>query len=540
MNRPASEDAVRGDLEFGAIGRVPDVMAARHPDRTAIEDQGLTLTFAELLARVQTAQRALLSLGVAPGDRVAIQAPNMWQWIVAALAIARCGAVLVPVNTRYKGEETAWILARTGANVWFTVRGFLGHDFPAALAAAPAQGGRGRPLTTVLLSGDATPDELDWPAFIARSETVTAEQAAQVSAAVAPDTVADILFTSGTTGHPKGAMCTHRQALRAYRDWGAVVGLTSADRYLVVAPFFHAFGYKAGWLAALMVGAVILPEPVFDAAKVLARIGPDQISMLPGPPALYQTLLGRSDLGDHDLSTLRLAVTGAAVIPTELILRMRDTLGFATVITGYGLTEVCGVATMCRAGDDPEVIATTSGRALPGMQVRVVDSAGWPVANGEPGDVLVRGYNVMVGYLDDAEATRTTIDGDGWLHTGDIGVLDAAGNLRITDRSKDMFIMGGFNCYPAEIERVILLRDDVVHAAVIGVPDERMGEVGMAFVVPRADAALGDAELADAIIAWCRERLANFKVPRHVRVVPSLPMNAAGKVQKFKLRATVP
>jgi len=253
---------------------------------------------------------------------------------------------------------------------------------------------------------------------------------------------------------------------------------------------------------------------------------------LPGPPTLYQSMLAHPERGRYDLSCLRLAATGAAVIPVELVHRMRDELGFDTVVTAYGLSEACGVVTMCRCDDDPEIIATTSGRAIPGVEVRCVGADGAEVARGEPGEVVVRGYNVMRGYFDDDEATRENIDAAGWLHTGDVGVMDAAGNLRITDRIKDMFIMGGFNCYPAEIESLMFAHGEIAQVAVIGVPDERMGEVGKAFVVPVP----GARPTAEGIVRWCREHMANYKVPRHVEIVSELPMNALGKVTKFVLR----
>ena len=254
--------------------------------------------------------------------------------------------------------------------------------------------------------------------------------------------------------------------------------------------------------------------------------------MLVGAPAIYQSILAHPDRPRHDLSCLRLAVTGAAPTPVEMIRQMKDVLGFETVITGYGLTEACGIATMCRYDDDPETIATTSGRAIPGVEVLCVDADGKEVPRGEPGEVVVRGYNVMKGYLDDEAETRKAVDADGWLHTGDVAVMDERGYIRITDRIKDMFIMGGFNCYPAEIEKLMYAHDDVEQVAVIGVPDERMGEVGMAFVVRRAGASLE----SDDLVAWCRDQMANFKVPRRIEFVDELPLNASGKVMKFVLR----
>jgi acyl-CoA synthetase (AMP-forming)/AMP-acid ligase II len=311
-----------------------------------------------------------------------------------------------------------------------------------------------------------------------------------------------------------------------------VIGLREGDRYLIVNPFFHAFGYKAGWLSCIMRGATILPHAVFDVNQVFLRVARERISVLPGPPTIYQSFLAHPERDRHDLSSLRLAVTGAAAIPVELVRRMRDELGFETVITGYGLTEASGIVTMCRHDDDPETIATTSGRAIPGVEVLCVDDAGKEVPRGQPGEVVVRGYNVMRGYFEDAAATAETIDAQGWLHTGDIGVMDARGYLKITDRKKDMFIMGGFNCYPAEIESLLFENPEIAQAAVIGIPDERMGEVGMAFVVPRP----GSKPTPEGVMAWCREHMANFKVPRRVEIVDALPINAAGKVQKPLLR----
>jgi acyl-CoA synthetase (AMP-forming)/AMP-acid ligase II len=480
--------------------------AATHGAHVAIEDGATQIAYADLPSLVHSAARGLWAHGIQHGDRVAIWAPNCWEWIIAALAIHTVGGVLVPINTRYKGAEARFIIDRASCKAIFTVDGFLGLDFVSMLDRAD--------LPTIVFKTDS------WQAFL--------EAGVDGSASVGGDDLSDILFTSGTTGQPKGVMTTHSQSLRAYTSWAEVVGLTAADRYLVVAPFFHCFGYKAGWLACLMTGATILPQPVFDAHACLERIGRDRVTVLPGPPALYQSFLLGGIVG-HDLSSLRLAVTGAASIPVQLIHDMRNVLGFDRVITGYGLTEATGIATMCRFDDDPETIANYSGRAIPGVEVAVVDPSGDEVPRGEPGHVVVRGYNVMKGYLDDPQATAEAVV-DGWLHTGDIGVMEERGYLRITDRLKDMFICGGFNAYPAEIEHCLLGHPDVADVAVIGVPHERLGEVGLAWVVPKAPIE------ASELIAWTRERLANFKVPRSVQFIDVLPRNASAKVKKFELR----
>jgi acyl-CoA synthetase (AMP-forming)/AMP-acid ligase II len=519
--------AVEDPVAAKTIPRLLDAAAARYAGGSAVEEGEVRLDFATLRARAHEAARGFVAQGVAPGDRVAIWAPNGWEWIVAALGLQCAGAVLVPLNTRLKGGEAGAILRKSRARLCCTVTGFLGTDYVAALAAESLPDLE----RVVTLRGDA-PGALSFADFLASGRSVSHASARARADAVAPDDLSDMLFTSGTTGRPKGVMTAHGQNLRVFATWSECVGLREGDRYLIVNPFFHSFGYKAGWLSCLMRGATALPHAVFDVPAVLSRIERERITVMPGAPTIYQSILAHPERSRFDLSSLRLAVTGAASIPVELIRRMRGELGIESVITGYGLTETCGTVTMCDERDDAETVATTSGRAIPGIEMRCVGKDGRDVARGEPGEVVVRGYNVMRGYFEDEAETRAAIDAEGWLHTGDVGVMDARGYLRITDRLKDMFIVGGFNCYPAEIENQLYAHPDVAQVAVIGIPDERMGEVGMAFVVPVP----GRAPRPDAIIAWCRERMANYKVPRRVEVVDALPQNASGKVTKFVLR----
>jgi acyl-CoA synthetase (AMP-forming)/AMP-acid ligase II len=530
-----SETSVRGDLEWGTIPRLLHSSTDRFSAREAIVDvsDGTALSFTGLAAAAHDAARAFMSLGIETGDRVAIWAPNVWEWVVAALGLQSAGGVLVPLNTRFKGREAAYILGKSRAKALVTITGFLDTDYVALLRDAVDVESELPDLEgIVVVRGDAPEGTRSWSDFLAAGDGVGSAEAGVRALSVEADDLSDILFTSGTTGNPKGARFTHAQTLRAYRDWSEVVGLRDRDRYLIVNPFFHSFGYKAGWLASLMMGATVLPQAVFDAEQVLARVPRDRVTVLPGPPTLYHTILNHPGRDEHDLSSLRLSVTGAAPTPVELILRMREELTFETIITGYGLTESCGIATMCRYDDDPETIANTSGRAIPGVDVRVVDDHGAEVARGEPGEVVIRGYNVMDNYLDEPEETAATVDDDGWLHTGDVGVMDDRGYLKITDRTKDMFIVGGFNAYPAEIENLLLRNESIAQVAVVGVPDDRMGEVGMAFVVLRPDARM----TPDDLIAWCGAEMANYKVPRHVEIVDGLPMNAMGKVLKYELR----
>ncbi|HEV3282124.1 MAG TPA: FadD3 family acyl-CoA ligase [Acidimicrobiales bacterium] len=504
--------------------------AGRFRDRLAVDDGNSQITYPELLEMSRRFGAALVASGVEPGDRVAVWAPNCAQWVVTLLGLAQAGAVLVPVNTRFKGGEAADVLARSRARVLVTVAGFLDADYVGMLEST----GSSLPdlQTTVVATGGVPPGTLGWDEFLARATEVGRREVERRGVAVRGSDVADILFTSGTTGAPKGVVMTHSRTVRVATDWVEMTGLGPDDRYLMVNPYFHMFGLKAGILACLASGATMLPEAVFDVDHVLARVEGERVTVLPGPPTLYQAMLDHPGIGGTDLSSLRVAVTGAADIPVELIRRMQTELPFSVLITGYGLTEA-GTATSTSPGDDPETIATTVGRPRPGFDVRLVDDDARAVPAGQPGEILLRGGSVMSHYLDDAESTASVLLPDGWLRTGDLGMIDGSGHLRIVGRTKDMFIVGGFNAYPAEIENLLLAHPAVRQAAVIGVPDERLGEVGMAFLV--ADP--GSEPSASDIISWSRDHMANYKVPRRVAFVDELPLNATGKVHKDALRA---
>jgi acyl-CoA synthetase (AMP-forming)/AMP-acid ligase II len=508
---------------------LPEVVsqaAAAYRNSIAITDGDVELTYAELDAERLRVARAFAAAGLEKGDRVAIWAPNMYQWILAAIGAQTLGGVVVPLNTRMRGAEAAYILNASGARWVFTVGEFLGCRYPDMLVDQSLPS-----VESVITFTGTAAGSRAWEDFLAAGEGVEEAEVLARQAEITPEDTLDILFTSGTTGNPKGVVTGHGQNIRVFETWSGTVGLNSSDNYLIINPFFHSFGYKAGWLAAIIRGARISPVMSFDLDAVMATIEREKISMIPGPPTIYTSLLAHPRREDFDLSSLRLAVTGAAPVPAELVRQMREELGFEVVVTAYGLTETCGVVSICRPQDSAERISSTSGTAIDGVEVKCVDAAGEALPPGGEGEIWCRGFNVMQHYFNNDEATDETITADGWLKTGDVGVMDDDGYLHITGRIKEMFIVGGFNCYPAEIENILCSLDGVAQAAVIGVPDERMGEVARAYIVPEAGAELD----AAAVIAFSRDNMANYKVPRSVELVSALPTNAAGKVDKNKL-----
>ncbi|HVS69424.1 MAG TPA: FadD3 family acyl-CoA ligase, partial [Mycobacteriales bacterium] len=503
-----------------------EATASRLGDAPAVIDGDRTLTYSELLAESRNFAAGLVARGVRAGERVAIWMPNSWRWIVSVLGVWQAGCVLVPINTRFKGTEASDILRRAGVRLLVTVTDFLDTDYVAMLEGASLP-----ELADLVVASGAVPPgaalgrTTGWDELMASATTDAVTDAAARRKALTTEAPSDILFTSGTTGQPKGVVMTHSRTLQVARDWVAMTGLQAGDRYLMVNPYFHMFGLKAGILASITAGATMYPEPVFDVDAVLRRVAAEKITVLPGAPTIYQAILDHPARDKHDLSSLRIAVTGAADIPVSLIRRIYDELPFKVVISGYGLTEA-GTATGTGPDDGPDEVATTVGRARPGFEIRLVDPAGSDVSEGDAGEILLRGPSVMLHYLDDPRSTAASLSDDGWLRTGDIGRLDPDGLLRIVGRAKDMFIVGGFNAYPAEIENLLLGHPDIRSVAVIGIPDERLGEVGMAFVVLED----GAATTPDDIITWSRDHMANYKAPRRVEILDALPLNATGKV----------
>lgn len=514
------------------LPRVIAHVAARYGDTPFIVgEDGTTTSFAGFKARVDTLARALIAHGLAHGDRAAIWAPNSPEWMVAAAAIESIGAIMVPINTRFKGGEALYVLGKTRAKVLFTVGQFLGNDYAAMLVQAGGGAGEAGPVRDLAALTHIV--ALDGPGFTA-FQTLQADEATLATriAAVTPGTIADILFTSGTTGQPKGAMHNHGQALWMPAIWNESNDLRAGDRMAIVNPFFHSFGYRSGWISALVAGITVYPLASFDAEALLGLIEREKISILMGPPTIFFSLMEHPRFGAFDISSLRVGHTGASNVPVDLIRAGREVFGFDLFLTSFGQTECTALATVNYPDASFETIARTVGKPLPGVELRIADAEGNALPQGESGELLIRGPVVMQGYFEEPEQTAATIDADGWLHSGDVGCIGEDGTLRILDRLKDVVIVGGFNAYPAEIENILRKHPAIADACIIAWPDERMGEVCAACVILKSGETLTLPELT----AWSREQMANYKVPRHLFLVDDFPRTPLGKIQKFLLR----
>jgi acyl-CoA synthetase (AMP-forming)/AMP-acid ligase II len=500
-----------------------DEAARLWPDDLAIIDNDLWLTFSQLRTKMIDAAAAFISAGLQPGERAGLWAQNSAGWIIACLGLQAAKGEVVPLNTRFKGGEAEYCLQKSRAVMAVAAEQFLDFRYADEV----------RKLDLPQMRKVLALDSAEWDSFLAAATQAHRDEAERRLAALSGDDVCDIMFTSGTTGDPKGVVSLHGQVVITARLWARATSLTHGDRFKLLWPFFHSAGYKAGWVACMAVGAAALPEAVLDAPALLEKVKREQATFLPGPPTVFQTLLAMPDRDPDALKSVRVSVTGASAIAPSMIVAMREKLGIPNVLGGYGLTECCGTATMSSTTDTPEILTTTVGKAIDGVEVEIMDDDGNILPRGETGEVMIRGMSVMRGYLDDPEATSAAITPEGWLHSGDIGFIDEQGYLTITDRKKDMFITGGFNVYPAEVERMLLAHPALFQVAVIGIPDERLGEVCCAYVVPKPDQTVTEAEL----IEWSRERMANYKVPRKVVITDSLPTTPTGKVQKFKLPA---
>ncbi len=528
------------------LGQMLDETVRRFPDREALfyVGSGTRQTWREFSETVDRLGRGLLALGVRPGEKIALWATNVPYWVALLFAAARIGAVLLAVNTNYRDSELRHLIRQSECENFICNDGFLDYDYVAALdrvipelSGQPAGSlhvGDFPSLRRVMCIRDIEhPGIIPLSAILARAGEISPEEYARVCAAVRPGDVVNMQYTSGTTGMPKGVMLTHAGITRNGFGIGERQGLGEGDRVVIPVPLFHCFGIVLGVMACVSHGSAMIILESFSPEKVMASIQNEKATVLYGVPSNFTAILGHRRFGQYDYSSLRAVLMSGAVCPEPLMRQVLQAMGVDAIFTPYGLTEASPVITMTAAGDTDEHRFRTVGRALEGIEVEIRDTAtGQPLPPGEQGEICCRGYNVMKGYYNMPEATAEVIDARGWLRSGDLGVMDGEGYLRITGRIKDMIVRGGENIYPREIEEELLLMPGVAEVQVVGVPSKRYGEDVAAFIIPRP----GCSVQAGDIREFCRGRVAWHKVPKYVVCVESFPKTANGKIQKNKLR----
>ena len=504
------------------------------PDHDAFVDGPVVTTYRELNAQVDHLARGLIELGLAKGDKVGLWMPNIVEWVVAYFAVARVGAVVVPMNTRYKAHEVEYILDDSEATALFAADAFVGIDYVHMIEQIAPRLPRLQHVVIVGTPGDGMHRFDD---LVALGEAKIADdRLGERERSCSSEDNVFILYTSGTTGNPKGAMLSHHNIAHNAEQVTEVLRTTDADSFLLAVPFFHCFGCVMGITGAITWGATMVPMQLFKPEEALDLVERHGVSVLYGVPTMFVLELeayrrGRSDGTPYDVSSLRTGIMAGAPCPIEVMKGTMAELG-CNVCIAYGLTEASPVITMTRFDDSVRRRVETVGRPLTGIEVRVVDDDHQPVPTGETGELTCRGYNVMLGYYRLPDKTAEAIDKDGWLYSGDLATIDDDGYVRIVGRKKDMLITGGFNVYPAEIEEYQFTHPRVQNVSVIGIEDDVMGEVAAAYIIPTP----GEAPTPQEIVDYCVGQIANFKVPRYVVLVDELPMTQSGKVQKFRLR----
>jgi fatty-acyl-CoA synthase len=499
----------------------------RHGDREAlvVRSQDYRATYRQLWDATSRAARGLLALGVAPGERVGVWASNCFEWVVLQYATARVGAILVTVNPAYQAPELEFVLRQSGVRVLLYAPGFRQCAYGPLLAAVRP---RCPELEHALLL------DADWEALLRVGEAVSAAELGRREAALQCDDPINIQYTSGTTGLPKGVTLTHHNVLNNGYFVGRGLGYSEVDRVCIPVPFYHCFGMVMGNLACTSHGAcMVIPGEAFHAPAVLEAIQAERCTSLYGVPTMFRALLEDPGFAGVDCSSLRTGIMAGAPCPVELMREVLTRLHMPEVAIAYGMTETSPVSTLSARDDPVDRRVGTVGRVLPHVEVSVRDPlARAALPRGTPGELCTRGYGVMRGYWQDEAATRAAVDAAGWMHTGDLGVMDGAGYVNIVGRIKDTIIRGGENISPREVEAVLHAHPDVSEAQVVGVPSRKYGEEVMAWVRPRPGTRLDEQTLA----GHCKGHLAAFKVPRYWRFVDAFPMTVTGKVQKFRLR----
>ncbi|XXX73599.1 AMP-binding protein [Sorangium sp. So ce134] len=490
-----------------------------------VRSQGYRATYRELHATTGSLARALMATGVDRGDRVGIWAPNRFEWVVAQYATARLGAVLVNINPAYKTAELRYALTQSGVRTLLLSRGFRQADYVSMLE--EVRGGCPALVDAFVLDDD-------WQRLLDRAAEVSPAALSEREASLAPSDAVNIQYTSGTTGFPKGATLSHANILNNGFFVGETMRLTERDRVCIPVPFYHCFGMVLGNLACTTHGAaMVIPGEAFDPVLVMETVAAERCTALYGVPTMFIGVLDHPRSGDFDFSTLRTGIMAGSPCPVEVMKKVQSRLHMPEVTICYGMTETSPVSTQTSTGDPLDKRVGTVGRVHPHVELKVIDPAsGGVLPRGQPGELCTRGYSVMLGYWNDEEATRQAIDGQGWMHTGDLATMDEEGYVNIVGRIKDMIIRGGENVYPREIEEFLHTHPAVSEAQVIGVPSGRYGEEVMAWVKARPGAALA----ADDLAAFCKGRIATYKIPRYWKIVDAFPMTVTGKVQKYRMR----
>jgi fatty-acyl-CoA synthase len=529
-----SDAPLSGDTVGRALGR--RVALSGEALALVSRHQGVRLTWSELSERATQVAQGLLALGVEPGDRVGIWAPARSEWTELQLGSAMVGAILVNINPAYLSGELGYALSKVGVRLLAAVPGFRQADYFAMITEVR----RSCPsLERVIAIGTEGPvpgghrSDVTWRELLDAGEGIDVGKVEARQEACDPDDPINIQFTSGTTGRPKGATLTHHNVVNNGAILGRQLGYSEADTVCIPVPLYHCFGMGIGNLGCMATGATIVyPAEAFDPLATLEALAEERCTSIYGVPTMFIAMLGHPRFAEFDLTSLRTGIMAGAPCPIEIMKRVVDEMHASAMTIAYGMTETAPASTLTRIDDPLEVRVSTVGSALPHTEIKIADTAtGAAVPRGERGEICARGYLVMSGYWGDTEATGRAVV-HGWMHTGDLGIMDVEGNVSVVGRLTDMVIRGGENIYPREIEELLFTHPAVESAQVVGIPDERLGEELAAFVI----AVPGREFDAEEIRAFCRQRLARFKVPRHVFAVEEFPMTVTGKIQKFVLR----
>lgn len=504
--------------------------AEAFPDRDAILFEEIRMSYRELDEKSSMFASGLLKMGIEKGDRVGLYMANYPEWVVAFFGIARMGGVIVPMNTRYRGKEVDYILNNSEATALVMGSSFLNSNYVDIVNTVWEKIPK---LRKVIVFGEEKGEKMDFFHDVIELGTGHGDHAElkQVMDEIEEKDAVFILYTSGTTGEPKGAMLSNLNIARNAEQIAQVMEQNEKDNTLIVVPFFHCFGCVIGISASVWAASGIVPMPSFNAEEGLQIIEKYGVSIVHGVPTMFIEYLEVLKNKDYDMGTVRTGVMAGAPCPVEVMKGASNVMN-ANIVIAYGLTEASPVITMTRLDDEITDRVETVGFALPDQEVRIVDDDHKEVPRGETGELCVRGYNVMIGYFKKPAETAEAIDSEGWLYSGDLSTMDDRGYVKIVGRKKDMFITGGFNAYPREIEEYLFTHPDVENVSVIGVPDPKFGEVGMAVIKKRS----GSSVTEDEIVKFCKGNIANFKVPRYVWFVDDYPMTQSGKIQKFKLQ----